>query len=625
MDAFSDPKVKRVVGVFSAQVAKTTVIENVIGYHVQHDPSPIMVVQPTLEIAEAFSKDRLAPMARDTPALRAKFAAAGSKTSGDTLLHKKFPGGHITLAGANSYNSLASRPIRIVLGDEAAKWKANEKGSPFRQVAARVRAFWNSKQGYFSTPTDAHPDNEFHQLWEQSDKRIFLVPCHRCTERFVYTFDENPASLPTDAILPRAILRWTEGIPTRKEDGRTIRRCSEAWFECSSCGGRIDDGERKRSILSGEWQATQEFYGTAGFWGWQAMSPFSAAKDIANEWLGALGSTTALQSVKNETLGLPWSDTGEAPEWKRLFDRRDLSYTLGSVPDGAILLTAGVDVQPDRIEVQIIGWGRRRRGWLVDYLVLGGDTARQEVWRELTTILGTVYPHPCGVDLTIRKLAIDSGYNTQQVYEWARHHSFGRVAVIKGGPDSQTAPVTAPSPVEISVGGKRLASGLKMQMVNGAHFKSELYSVLKLDLPNLEKSEQYPDGWFAFPALGDTEEYCRQLTAEQVVTRTVKGYLRREWEKMRPRNEALDTWVYARAAAFMMGVDRYSEHHWLNIEKQLGITSDPNEVKVPPVQSKPHSPDFASNEPAPVPSSDPFNRLERGGSYFGNRKGWFGR
>jgi hypothetical protein len=136
MDAFSDPKVKRVVGVFSAQVAKTTVIENVIGYHVQHDPSPIMVVQPTLEIAEAFSKDRLAPMARDTPALRAKFAAAGSKTSGDTLLHKKFPGGHITLAGANSYNSLASRPIRIVLGDEAAKWKANEKGP--RSVRSRL-------------------------------------------------------------------------------------------------------------------------------------------------------------------------------------------------------------------------------------------------------------------------------------------------------------------------------------------------------------------------------------------------------------------------------------------------------------------------------------------------------
>lgn len=625
MDAFSDPKVKRVVGVFSAQVAKTTVIENVIGYHVHHDPSPIMVVQPTLEIAEAFSKDRLAPMARDTPSLREKFAAAGSKTSGDTLLHKKFPGGHVTLAGANSYNSLASRPIRIVLGDEAAKWKSNEKGSPFRQVAARVRAFWNSKQGFFSTPTDEHPDNEFHQLWEQSDKRIFLVQCPHCPDRFAYTFDDNPANLPTDAILPRAVLRWIEGTPTRKEDGRTIRRCEEAWFECLACGGRIDDAERKRSILSGEWQATQPFYGTAGFWGWQAMSPFSAAKDIANEWLGALGSSTALQSVKNETLGLPWADSGEAPEWKRLFDRKDLSYTLGSVPEGAILLTAGVDVQPDRIEIQIIGWGRRRRGWLVDYIILEGDTARTEVWQDLTKILGTVYPHPCGVDLTIRKLAIDSGHATQQVYEWARPHNYGRVAIVKGGPDSQTAPVAAPSPIEISVGGKKLATGLKLQMVNGAHFKSELYSTLKLDLPNTEKGEDYPDGWFAFCALGDTEEYCRQLTAEQVVSRTVKGYLRREWEKMRPRNEALDTWVYARAAAFMLGVDRYAEHHWANVEKQLGINSDSAQMQPPSLQNAPQLQDFAHNASTPPPATDSFNRINRDGSYFGNRKGWFGR
>lgn len=626
MDAFSDPKVKRVVGVFSAQVAKTTCIENVIGYHVHHDPAPIMVVQPTLEIAEAFSKDRLSPMSRDTPALRERFAASGSKSSGDTLLHKKFPGGAVTLAGANSFNSLASRPIRIVLGDEAAKWKANEKGSPFRQVAARVRAFWNSKQGYFSTPTDAHPDNEFHQLWEQSDKRIYLVPCPHCGERFCYAFDENPANLPTDAVLPRAILRWIEGPPTKKEDGRTIRRCEEAWFECLACGGRLDDPDRHRTILNGEWQATQPFYGTAGFWGWQAMSPFSAAKDIANEWLGALGSTMALQSVKNETLGLPWTESGEAPEWKRLFDRRDLSYTLGTVPEGAILLTAGVDIQQDRAEVQIIGWGRRRRGWLIDYIVIPGDPARQELWRDLTQILGTVYPHPCGVDLTIRKLAIDSGYATQQVYEWGRQHNFGRVAIIKGGADSQSAPVSAPSPVEISVGGKRLASGIKLQLINGAHFKSELYSVLKLDLPNAEKGEAYPDGWFSFPALGDTEEYCRQLTAEQVISRTVKGYLKREWEKIRPRNEALDTWVYARAAAFMLGMDRYTEHHWANVEKQLGITGEPlSLIKSPAVQNAAIPNDFAQNMPTPPATNDPFGRLDRGGSYFGNRKGWFGR
>jgi phage terminase large subunit GpA-like protein len=624
MDAFSDPKVKRVVGMFSAQVAKTTVIENVIGYHVHHDPSPIMVVQPTLEIAEAFSKDRLSCMARDTPALKEKFAAAGSKSSGDTLLHKKFPGGHVTLAGANSYNSLASRPIRIVLGDEAAKWKANEKGSPFRQVSARVRAFWNSKQGYFSTPTDAHPDNEFHQLWEGSDKRIYLVPCPHCGERFAYAFDENPANLPSDIVLPRAILRWIEGAPTKKEDGRTIRRCEQAWFECLSCGGRIDDGERHRSVLNGEWKPTQEFYGTAGFWGWQAMSPFSAAKDIADEWLGALGSTAALQSVKNETLGLPWQEAGDAPEWKRLFERRDQSYGIGAVPAQALLLTAGADVQQDRIEVQVIGWGRNRRSWLVDYIVLNGDTTRREIWQDLTSLLGTVYSHAAGTDLTIRKLAIDSGYNTQQVYEWARHNDFGRIAVVKGGPDTQTAPISAPSPVEITINGRKLASGIKIHKLNVGHFKSELYGILKLESPNEEKGEEYPAGWFAFPALPDTEEYCRQLTAEQIVTRTVKGYARREWEKMRPRNEALDTWVYARAAAALLGVDRYREEHWATFEKQLGLKQ--HALEEAPGRDQPPVSNFNTVERPAPPSDDPFNRLgDRGGNRFGNRGNWFKR
>jgi phage terminase large subunit GpA-like protein len=605
MDAFSDPRVKKVVGMFSAQVAKTTVIENVIGYHVHHDPSPIMIVQPTLEIAEAFSKDRLTPMARDTPALRDRFGAPGSKTSGDTLLHKKFPGGHLTLAGANSFNSLASRPIRIVLGDEAAKWKNNEKGSPFRQVGARVRAFWNSKQGYFSTPTDSHPENEFHQLWEASDKRIYFVPCPGCKEEVVYTFDENPTSLPSEFVAPRAILRWVEGIAIKKEDGRTIRRADDAWFECLACNYRIDDGERHRSVRAGAWQPTQEFWGTAGFWGWQALSPFSRARDIADEWLGALGSTVALQSVKNETLGLPWADLGDAPEWKRLFDRRDLSYSLGEVPAGVLILTAGADVQPDRIEVQIIGWGRRRQSWLVDYLVLNGDTSRAEVWSDLTKVLGTVYQLAENVDLTIRKLAIDSGFNTQEVYKWARTNNFGRVAVVKGGPDTQTAAVSLPNPVDITVNGQKVPSGVKVSTLNVGHFKSELYGILRLETPNLEHDEQYPDSWFSFPALADTEEYCRQLTAEQVVSRTVKGYLKREWEKVRPRNEALDTWVYARAAASMVGIDRYKEEHWAGIEKSLRPVSAPPKPK-------------PTDEPKPT---QPY-RPPSGGGWLPKRSGW---
>ncbi len=583
MDAFNNPKVRRIIGMFSAQVAKTTIVENVVGYHAHHDPSPIMVIQPTLEIAETFSKDRLAPMIRDTPVLKAKFAGAGSKTSGDTILHKKFPGGSVTIAGANSFNSLASRPIRIVIGDEAAKWEPNEKGSPFRQSAARVRGFWNSKLAYFSTPTDASQNNEFNEIWEQSDKRLFFCPCPHCDAKAVFAFDETPGSVPSAVEgLPLVVLVWQEGKPIKADDGRTIRRADFAWFECKSCGSRIDDTERHRAVREGEWRATQQFYGTAGFWGWQAMSPFAAAVDIANEWLGALGNPAAQQSAKNETLGLPWTESGAAPEWKRLFDRAE-DYRLGSVPDGALILTAGADIQADRIEVQVIGWGKRNLCWLVDYLILDGDTGRQEVWTALGQVLGNIYQNANGADYKIERIAVDTGFAAEQAYDWARKHKVGPVALIKGGPDSQTALVAAPSPVEISRNGKKIPSGLKIQLLNVGEFKKNLYSRLGKDLPNTEKGEDYEDGFFRFCRLPDTEEYCRQLTAEHLVSRkSPKGYQKREWEKVRARNEALDTWVYASAARIILGIDKFSAAKWEDLEAYAAPQAAQPKVVVPP-------------------------------------------
>lgn len=600
MDAVNDPKVKRIVGMFSAQMGKTTIIENIIGYHTHHDPCPIMVANPTLEMAETFSKDRLAPMIRDTPALKARFAEAGSKTSGDTLLHKKFPGGQVTLAGANSYNSLASRPMRIFVGDEAAKWKANEKGSPFRQSAARVKAFWNSKLIYFSTPTDASQENEFNEIWEQSDKRIFAVPCPSCHEKIVIAFDDVASSIPAECQLPRAVLRWDEGAPIKAEDGRRIRRAVDAWFECQSCRARIEDVARRRAVRSGEWVPTAQFFGTAGFWGWQGMSPFSNPLDIANEWLGALGSISALQSVKNETLGLPWAESGQAPDWKLLFDRRDDSYSLGTVPDGALVLTAGVDVQKDRIEIQVIGWGRHRQCWLVDYIILEGDTDRPEVWSLLTDFLRTTYPTPYGVEMAIRHLGIDSGYATTQVYQWARANRFSgvRVTVLKGGPETQTALVSQGSEAEISTRGQKLKAGVKVHSVNVSKVKSELHGRLNLPLPNLERGEDYADGFFHICALPDTEEYCRQLTAEHRVTRRTRGnYPKSEWEKTRPRNEALDTWNYNFAVSVLEGLDRreVAERRFVEIEASFVDKTPPRANPVHPAVIAASAPPAASD------------------------------
>ena len=586
-DSFNDPRVKVIVGMFSAQMAKTTVIENVLAFHAQHDPSPIMVVLPTLEIAESFSKDRLSPMIRDTPSVRNLFSASGSKTSGDTLLHKKFPGGHVTLAGANSYNSLASRPIRIVIGDEAAKWHANEKGSPFRQVGARVKAFWNSVVAYFSTPTDASPDNEFNQLWEQSDKRIPLIECPGCKKRVVMAFDGTPQSLPTEYHGPRMVLRWEEADPLRTESGGTIRRATSAWFECLECGYQMGDVERVSAVRKVRWFATQEFHGTVGFWGWQALSPFCTPLSTANEWLSAIGSIASMQSAKNETLGLPWKEQGEAPGWQRLFDRVETTYSIGTAPQGVLFLTSGVDVQPDRIEIDTWGWGRGKKCWLVDTTTLYGDVDRDEVWDDLTKMLGTMYLHASGNYLQTRKVAVDTGFRAPRVYDWARKHKFGPVVLVKGGPDSMQVPIAMPSPVEITVQGKRLATGLRLQLLNVGHFKSELYSRLSLEKPDLEAGESYPDGYVHICETGDTAEFLKQFTAEQLVTKNVKGYAKRVWEKVRDRNEALDKWVYARAAAQMLKMDRLDETEWSAMEASL-MQVMPAAVVAPPVVSAPN-------------------------------------
>lgn len=608
MDAFNDPKVRVVVGMFSAQTSKTTIIENVVGYFAQHDPCPIMVVEPTLEIAEAMSKDRFSAMIRDTPALRERFSPAGSKSSGDTLLHKKFPGGSLTLAGANSYNSLASRPIRIAIGDEASKWQPNEKGSPIRQLSARVKGFWNSKRGFFSTPTTADEENEFYQLWEQSDQQLFFCPCE-CGEDVVFTFDASPESIPAEVSVSRAVLRLVEGEPSFTSDGRKIRRANEAWFECVSCGRRIDDVERRRMVRRGRWRATKDFHGIAGYWGWQAMSPFESAEalNIANEWLSALGSQATLQSVKNETLGLPWAIAGDAPEWKRIYDRRE-GYSLCLCPAGVLFVTAGADVQKDRIEVQFVGWGRGKESWLIDYEVIDGDTSKPEIWARLGQCLGRTYRHVAGVDLPVIRFAIDSGFATQEVYAWSRKQSPGRVMVVKGQ-DHGSAVVGQPSAVDVDYQGKKVARGASVWPINSSTLKSELYGWLRLDSPTEEEIQQgarYPAGYCHFPQMAD--EFFKQLVAEQLVSKIVKGYRRSEWQKTRERNEALDTRVYARAAASIFGIDRFQDQQWNELEFRIGRMAAP----VAPTLRQPKETQASnSGERFSVPTRNPQSRPVR--------------
>lgn len=551
MDAFSDPDVHTVVVMSSAQVGKTTMLENVIGFHVQHDPCPILLMFPDQKMADEFSKDRLTPMVRDTPALRGLIATSMSKGTGNTTMHKTFPGGQLTIGWASSVSALAGRPIRVGLGDEVDRWpiKAGREGDPVRLFQKRMAGFWNSKAGYWSTPT-VEGASRIETLYNESDRRVFETPCLHCGEAFVLQFEH---------------LKWEEGAGFTGADGRQVRRAKRAWFECPNCRGSIDDAQVKSMVARGSWRAQGEANGTAGFWLWEGLSPFSTPLRIADQWLGSLGSIEEQKSIVNTVLGRTWRESGEAPDEEKLLSRCE-QYPIGTAPAGVLFLTAGADVQTDRLEVQVVGWGRGKESWLVDYVIFHGETAQHDSdpWNRLAELLSTTYTHEHGAQLSLMMTAVDSGYLAPVVYDWARRQG-SRVMVVKGTNIGNLLGVA--SSAQITSRGKRFKRGVQLWPANVSTAKAELYAWLRQPRP--AEGDAFPSGWCHFPQMGI--DWFRQLTAEQCIRRVdprTKS-ARSEWIKVRDRNEALDTRNLARLAAERYGISRWSERYWKDLERQV--------------------------------------------------------
>jgi phage terminase large subunit GpA-like protein len=588
MDAINDPAVEEIVVMCSAQVGKTEIANNTVGYFMDQDPSPILLLQPTLDMAETYSKDRLAPMLRDTPCLQGKVKDARSRDSGNTLLHKTFPGGHLTMSGANSPASLASRPIRIVICDEVDRYptSAGTEGDPVDLARKRTTTFWNRKILLTSTPTVAGL-SRIEAAFEATDKRRFFVPCLACGEFQTLVWSQ---------------ILWDPGKP------------DTARYKCAHCPSRWGDAARWRAVRNGKWRATAPFAGIAGFHIWEAYSSWVKLATIVEAFFKAKDFPERFKTWVNTSLGETWQEKGEAPDWQRLYERsRGAPYKQGTVPRGAVFLTAGVDVQKNRLECQVVGWGRGKQSWLVDYVVFEGDTSRSEVWLQLTQFAGSMYRHESGLEMGIARLAIDSGFATQEVYAWARQQAPGRILVVKGY-EQGSVPIGQPSTVDVNYAGKRIANGMRVWPVSTSILKSELYGWLRLDAP--KEGEPVPGGFCHFPELN--EEFFQQLTAEQWMTRVVKGFRKGEWVKMRERNEGLDTRIYARAAASVVGLDRYTESAWDALEQQFAGA----EPSSPSSSSTPAHPPSAPSAP-PSPSSGG----QRGNGGWLNRGGrpWLGR
>ncbi|MDX1820082.1 MAG: phage terminase large subunit family protein [Paracoccaceae bacterium] len=554
MEAISDPGTETVVIMSSAQVGKTEILNNAVGYHIDQDPAPIMVVMPTERDAETWSKDRFSPMARDTPCLAARIADPKSRDGNNKILHKRFPGGHLTIVGANAPSGLASRPIRLLLCDEVDRYpfSAGAEGDPVNLAKKRTVTFWNRKIVLVSTPTNKG-SSRIEAAFEESDQRRYWVPCPACG---------------AEQVLSWAQVRWDKAA-----DGTHLPETAR--YLCAECDAAWTDETRWAAVGQGRWVAERPFARTAGFHLNEIYSPWVRLEAMVRSFLSArAGGDEAMKTFVNTALGETWMESGEAPDWQRLADRRE-TWTPGRVPAGGLLLTAGADVQKDRIEVDVWAWGRGLESWLVDHLVFEGGPGDPACWQQLTDLLGRSWMHASGQPMTLARLAIDTGYETSAVYAWSRQVGFAQVAPVKGVEGfARTSPVSGPTFVDATVGGKRLRRGARLWTVATSTFKAETYRFLRQDRPTREEQEAgtpCPPGTIHLPDWADGE-WLKQLTAEQLVTvRTKRGFARLEWQKLRERNEALDTRVYARAAAWIAGADRWPEARWADLEAQLGV------------------------------------------------------
>ena len=562
MDAISDPAAETVVIMSSSQIGKSESILNMVGYHIDHDPAPIMVVMPTERDAETWSKDRFSPMARDTPCLQGKIADPRSRDGNNKILHKRFPGGHLTIVGANAPSGLASRPIRLLLCDEVDRYpfSAGAEGDPVNLARKRTVTFWNRKIVLVSTPTNKGA-SRIEAAFEESDQRRFWVPCPACGAEQLLTWGQ---------------VRWDKAA-----DGNHLPETAR--YHCAECDAAWKDETRWSAISKGRWIADQPFAGTAGFHLNEIYSPWVRLAAMAKTFLSArAGGDEMMKTFINTSLGETWMESGEAPDWQRLQGLKE-DWRAGTVPAAGLFLTAGADVQKDRIEVDVWAWGRGLQSWLIDHIVIEGGPGDQVCWRQLSELLGRTWLHASGTPMTIARLAIDTGYETAAVYAWARQVGFGQVAPVKGLEGfNRASPVTGPTFVDATIGGKRLRRGARLWSVATSTFKAETYRLLRLDPPDARPIDgaTFPAGFVHLPGWVDAE-WLKQLTAEQLVTvKNKRGFAKLEWQKLRERNEALDCRVYARAAAWILGADRWSEARWEDLASQFEVVETRTKAEV---------------------------------------------
>ena len=516
MDGVSDPTVRTITVMKSARVGFTKCLDNIVGFFIHQDPAPILIVQPRVEDAEDYSRTEIAPMLRDTPVLAEIAGEFKAHDPNQRILKRMFKNGaSVSFVGANSPGGFRRITARIVCFDEVDGYPIEGAGKEGDQIALgtkRSETFWNRKIILGSTPT-IRGMSLIERSFEQSDRRFYHVPCPQCGHM---------------QILKWANLRWD-----RSPEGAHLPET--AHFVCEQSGCIIEETSKPAMIAGGEWRATAPFKGHAGFHIWAAYSlwPNASWRNLVREFLSVKKDPVALRTFVNTVWGETWEDTVERVEGHSLLARAE-SYGPDSLPHEVRFLTAGVDTQGDRLELQVIGWGAAEESWVVDYEILLGDPAQPPIWASLDRLLLRPYHDENGRQMMIQTCCIDMlGHHGNQVLQFCDGRR-ARLVLPTGG-------VPGPRPIWPKRASETKTHS-RVYMIGVDTAKDVIYGRLKIGRKG--------PGYIHFPAHeAINQKYFEQLTSEHVVTKYRFGRPYRKWElPSGKRNEALDTFAYALAA-----------------------------------------------------------------------------
>lgn len=537
MDVLSkDNPTRRVVFMKSAQVGGTEAGNNWLGYIIDHAPAPTIVVQPTGQMVERWSKQRLAAMIEVTPALRARVASARTRDSGNTIEMKEFPGGVLVLASAESSSNLRSMPAKYVFCDEVDAYPedVDGEGDPVSLAEARTKTFPRRKMLLVSTPT-VKGASRIEREWEASDQRRFHVPCPECGQMQPLLWGN---------------LRWDDDL-------------TRVWYVCRECEYAIEEHHKPWMLAGGEWRASFPEREVAGFHINALYTPLGLGDswlDHVHNWQARQQDPALLKVFVNTVLGECWEDRSRQLRHHDLMTRAE-PYELRTVPPGCLVLTAGIDVQDNRLAVLIVGWGRAETAWVLDWLEIPGDPSRPELWAELDKHLDLPLRNAFGVDLKIQVAAVDTGgHFTHEVYDYCRQRQHKRVIAIKGMSTAGKPILGKAAKQDVNRRGQTLKGGVMLWQVGPDTAKNSITARLAGDAEADEANRRIH---FAQDL---PEEFYQQLTAEVFDPR------RNRWVKLKNRrNEALDCFVYAYAAALhpAVRVNTKRDADWLHLEQML--------------------------------------------------------